>query len=498
MQPNFIWVRLYNKTELEDLTLKMKKLYIYLLLVGCILSACDSVKDLQPAFNQSEAIPQATINAIKQEFPEATQIKFATLEKNKLWESSFQLKVDRMSAIVNNIGKITETYKITSGVQLPDNAKNYIDTNFPGAVIKNVCQQLAPKNNTVIGYKVIITLTDGKDIAVIFDATGTLIMVASNDRPGPGGGMGMGGPPKIYFIDQKDLPEVIRAYLYEKHKDYTLVKAAVSIQGGNKLYSVVVNKDLTTFEYLFDEKGNILRSGTLGLTVPVYKLDYKPLSFTDLPQLIKDVLNLNFTEWTYENGITFSQNGVLQGYYILITSQRKQFSVQFDAKGENARGVQVCGGLGASNGKYEIKAIQPKDLPETITAFLSNRYQEFTYIQTSLILDKDKKIYWVAIVRDNLVINYSFDDKGKVISAFENPLKFSSGKLVAKYMQEGDITGKIKEYFNVYYTGWVFQAGLMHFVDSRLFSYVIAIKVGSEYYILSFDSNGNFVAARKG
>ncbi|MBA4853179.1 PepSY-like domain-containing protein [Emticicia sp. BO119] len=477
----------------------MKKLYIYLLLVGCILSACDSIKDLQPAFNMGEAVPQAAINAIKQEFPEATQIKFSTLEKDKLWESNFQFKVDRMSAIVNNTGKITETYKITNGVQLPDNALNYITTNFPSATIRNVCQQLAPNNTTVIGYKVIVTLTEGKDIAVIFDATGTLVMVASNDRPGPGGGsMGIGGPPKIYFIEQKDLPEAIKAYLSEKHQNYSLIKAAVSIQGGNKLYSVVITKDLTTFEYLFDEKGNILRSGTLGLTVPVYKLDYKPLSSKDLPQVIKEVLNLNFTEWTYENGFTFLQNGALQGYYILITSQKKQFAVQFDAKGENGRGFQVCGALGASSGKYDIKAIQPKDLPESITNFLSNRYQEFAYIQTSLITDKDKKIYWVAIVKENFVINYSFDDKGKVIGAFENPLKFSNGKLVAKYMQDSDITVVIKEYFNTYYKGWVFQAGLMHYVDSQLFSYVIVIRVSSEFYILSFDADGNFVAARKG
>jgi cation transport regulator ChaB len=456
------------------------------------------VKDLQPAFNPGEAIPQAAVNAIKQEFPEATQIKFSTLEKDQLWESNFQFKVDRMSAIVNKIGKITETYKLASGVQLPENAKTYINTNFSGATIKNVCQQLAPNNSTVIGYKVIVTLTDGKDIAVIFDATGTLIMVASNDRPGPGPIGGMGGPPKIYFIEQKDLPEVIKTYLTEKHQTYTFVKAAVSIQGGNKLYSVVITKDLNTFEYLFDEKGNILRSGTLGLDVPSYKLDYRPLLSTDLPKIIKDGLNLNFTEWIYENGVTFLQNGALQGYYILVTSSKKQFSLLFNEQGEFVFGQQVCGPLGASSGKYEIKTIQPKDLPESITNFLSARYQEFTYLQTSLITDKDKKIYWVAFVKENFAINYSFDDKGKVLSANERPLKFSNGKLVAKHMDADDISEKIRQYFNTYYSGWVFQAGLMHYVDNQLFSYIIVIKVGSENYILSFDATGNFVAARKG
>ncbi|WP_165372156.1 PepSY-like domain-containing protein [Emticicia agri] len=477
----------------------MKKLYIYVLLIGCIMSACDSVKDLQPVFNPGEAVPKTAVNAIKQEFPEATQIKFSTLERDKLWESNFQYKVDRMSAIVNNIGKITETYKITNGIQLPENAKTYISTNFPGAVIKNVCQQLAPNNSTVIGYKVIITLAEGKDIAVIFDATGTLIMIASNDRPGPGGGPGgMGGPPKIYFIEQKDLPEAIKAYLSEKHKDYTFVKAAVSIQGGNKLYSVVVTKDLSTFEYLFDEKGNVLRSGTLGLTVPFNRLEYKPLLLNGLPQFIKDFLNHSFSEWTYENGITFSQNGQLEGYFILVTSGKKQFSIQSDTQGTYIGGRQVCGPIGASSGKYEIKTIQPKDLPEFVTNFLANRYREFTYIQTSLITDKDRKIYWVAIVKENFAISLSFDDKGNVLNAFENLLKFDNGKMIKKYMKDTDIPDQIKGYFNTFYTGWGFQAGIMHYVDNQLFSYIIVIKVGSEFYILSFDANGNFVAARKG
>jgi hypothetical protein len=460
-------------------------------------SACDSVKDLQPAINLGEAVPQAAVNAIKQEFPEATQIKFSTLERDKLWESNFQLKIDRMSAIVNNAGKITETYKIANSVQLPDNAKTYINTNFPGGVIKNVCQQLALNSSTIIGYKVIVTLTDGKDIAVIFDATGTLIMVASNDRPGQQQN-GMGGPPRIYFIDEKDLPQVIKTYLSEKHQSYNFVKAAVSIQGPGKLYSVVISKDLTTFEYLFDEKGNVLRSGTLGFTVPFYKLEYRTVLLNELPQSIKNGLSLNFTKYDYENGLAFSQNGQLQGYFLLVTSDKKQYSLLFNESGDFIQGEIVCGSPGASSGKYEIKRIEPKDLPDTITNFFSTRYQAFSYIQTSFITDKDKKIYWVAIIKENVVISFSFDDKGKVISVSETLLKFNVGKLMGKYIQAMDISSKIREYLNTFYVGWVFQEGIMNYVDNKLFSYILAIKVGNEHYILSFDANGNFVAARKG
>jgi len=496
MQPNFIWRRLcmYLSEPLVDKRKQMKKLYIFLLLVGCVFSACDSVKDLQPTQNPNEAIPQVTVNAIKQEFPEATQIKFSTIELNKIWESNFQLKVDRMSAIVNNVGNITETYKQTTAIQLPDNAKTYIETNFAGAVVKNICQQLG-MNNNVIGYKVSLGISNQKDVTLIFDATGTLVLVASNDRNGPPQGI---PPPKIYFVDQKDLPEVIKAYLYNKHKDYKFVKAAVILQANSKMYSIVIAQDLTTFEYLFDENGNMLKAGSFGFTAPPNRIEDKSLLITDLPEKIKAFLNKEFVGWAYQSGISFSQNGQLQGYNILISFDKKQFSLQFDALSNPIRGQQVCGNPGPSNNKYELKVIEPKDLPVIITTFLSNKHKEFKYIQTSLITEKDKKTYWVTILEANLTFDYSFDDKGKLLSIIEIPLRVPDIKIVPKLLDTKDISVNTKQYLDNTYAGWVFQKGVVNLVDNKVFSYIIVIRLGNDYYFISFDANGNFVAARRG
>ena len=131
----------------------MKKLYIFLLFLPLIFSACDSVTDLQPQQNLNEAVPQVTINAIKQAFPEATKIKFSTIEKNKFWQSDFEVKVEPMSAIVSHLGEITETYKVTGEVALPENIKKYIETNYAGATIKNASQQIG-KDGKGVGYKV--------------------------------------------------------------------------------------------------------------------------------------------------------------------------------------------------------------------------------------------------------------------------------------------------------------------------------------------------------
>ena len=392
----------------------MKKTYILLLVIGWFFSACDSVNDLQPQQNLNDAIPQATVNAIRQAFPEATKIKFSTIEKNKVWQSDFEVKVEPMSAIVDNLGVITETYKITGEIALPENIKSYIATNYVGATIKNASQQIG-KDGKIEGYKVSIKSKEGKEITLVFDAKGALTLFITDDRSGNSSAH---NPPKIYFIEKNALPEAIRAYLNSKHSEYNCVKAAVIVEGNTKNYSVVISKDLTLFEYLFDEKGNVLKHDSFGVSAPFNKIEDKPLTVNDLPAVLKSYLDKEFKDWVYEKGILIFQNGTLLGYNVLITYGKKQFSLQFDAKGMFIRKEQV--GSEGNGSKYQIQSIQPKDLLKVITDFLNEKFKEFKYIQTSLITDKNVKIYWVTILKDNITYDYTFDDKGKVLKVTEN------------------------------------------------------------------------------
>ncbi|WP_394994440.1 PepSY-like domain-containing protein [Emticicia sp.] len=472
----------------------MKNIFIFILIMSWFFLACDSVKDLQPQQNLNEAVPQATVNAIRQAFPEATKIKFSTIENNKVWQSDFEVKVEPMSAIVNHLGIITETYKVTGEVALPENIKKYIETNYAGATIKNASQQIG-KNGKVEGYKVVIKSKEGKEITLVFDATGTLTLLITDDR---NNNLPVLNPPKIYFIEQKDLPEVIKTYLNSKHPEYKYIKAAVIVDGITKTYSVVVSKDLTSFEYLFDEKGNVLKSSSFGVNALPNRIEDKPLIISDLPISIKNYLDKVFKGWAFEKGISISQNGTLLGYNILITFDKKQYSLQFDKNGMLIGKEQVGGNIGTNSNKYDIKPILPKDLPKEITNLLNEKHKDFKYIQVSLITEKNVKTYWVTILKGNVTYDYTFDEKGKVLKVTEITIKVPDSKIAEKPLEAKDIPNKAKEYFNKNYAGWVFQKGVVTYTFNTVLGYLIAIKVGNDYYYINFDADSNFLLARRG
>lgn len=471
----------------------MKKLYIYLFFVGFTLWGCDSVTDLQPQQNIDEAIPKATINAIRTNYPEATKVRFTTIEKNKIFQSDFDVRVERMSAIVNNMGVISERYKQTGEVGLPEVVKNYITTNYVGATYVDVCQQMS-RTGQIEGYKVRIKSTDSKELTLIFDATGTLTLAIADERGGKPNEM---KPQKIYFIDKNDLPQVITNFLATTHgSDFKYIKAAVVLIETNKNYSIAISKDFTTYDYLFDEKGNVLKSASFGVNAPTDRIEDKPLSINDLTQKIKDYLNKEFEdEWQFERGLVFSQNGVIQAYNILIIYEKKRYSIQFDGEGKFIKKEQI---EGMFEGKLEIKNIQPKDLPNAIITYLTSKHSNFKYINTSIITEKNKKIYWVAILSNNITFDYTFDDKGTLLNVKEITIKFPDNKIKDKPLEAKDIPNKAKEYLDTNYKGWIFEKGFIAYAENKILGYMIAIKVGNDYYYINFDANANFMSARKG
>ncbi len=470
----------------------MKKLYIYLFFVGLILWSCDSVTDLQPRQDIDEAIPKATINAIKINYPEATKVRFTTIEKNKIFQSDFDVRVDRMSAIVNNVGVISEMYKQTGVVNLPDNIKAYLETNYSAASSINVCQQVS-KDGKIEGYRVVLKDKNSKNITLIFDATGTLIMNVSDNHNGSSPGM---PPPKLYFIDKNELPQVITNFLVAKHGDYKCIKVGVVLEGTSKNYSVVISKDFTTFDYLFDEKGNVLKSSSFGVNAPSNRIEDKPITVNDLTSKIKSYLDNQFKGWQFERGLAFVQNGVVQIYNVLITYDKKQYSLQFDKDSNFLKKEQI--GVGGNDNRAEVRFIFPRDVPAVIINYLVAKHKEYKYLQTAIIIDKSKKTYWITILDDNEVYDYTFDESGKFLSVKEIEIKFPENKIHDKPLDPKDIPAKVKEYLEVNYKGWIFQKGVIVYTENKILGFVIAIKVGNDYYYVNFDANAVFLSARKG
>jgi hypothetical protein len=470
----------------------MKNLYIYLFFVGLILCRCDSVTDLQPERKFDATIPVATINAIKTNYPEATKVRFSTIEKNKIFQSDFDLKVDRMSAIVNDFGVISEMYKQIGTVNLPSNIKAYLEANYARANVINVCQQIS-KDGRIEGYKIILKDNDSKNTTLIFDDLGILIMNVSDN---PNGGSALMSPPKLYFIDKNELPQAIKEFLVIKHADYNCVKAGVFLEGTSKSYSVVVSQDFTTFDYIFDEKGNVLKSSSFGVNAPSGRFEDKPITVKDLTTKIKAYIDKEYKGWQFERGIVFIQNGIVQVYNVLITFDKKQYSLQFDKDSNFLKKEQV--GAGGNDTKFEVKLIFPKDIPNAIVNYLASKHKEYKYIQSAIIIDKTKKTYWITILSNNEVYDYTFDESGKFLSMKEIQMKFPDNKIYDRPLEAKDLPIKAKTYLEVNYKGWVFQSGVIVYAENKILGYVIAIKVANDYYYINFDADSNFLSARKG
>lgn len=470
----------------------MKKIFIYLFFVELILWSCDSVTDLQPQQSFDDTIPVAAINAIKTNYPEATKVRFSIIEKNKIFQSDFDVKVERMSAIVNNVGVISEMYKQTGLVNLPNNIKVYLEANYAEASTINVCQQVN-KDGKIEGYKVILKDKDSKNITLIFDATGTLIMNVSDN---PNNEPALISSSKIYFIDKNELPQAIISFLVEKHGDYKCVKVGVVLEALAKSYSVVLSQNFTTFDYLFDEKGNVLKSSSFGVNAPSGRFEDKPIIANDLTAKIKAYLDKEYKGWQFERGIAFVQNRVIQIYNVLITYDKKQYSLQFDKDSNFLKKEQV--GAGGNDNKGDVKLIFPKDVPNVIVNYLASKHKDYKYIQTAVIIDKNKKTFWITILSKNEVYDYTFDESGKFLSEKEIQMKFPDNKINDKPLDAKDVPSRAKEYLDANYKNWVFQRGVIVYAENKIFGYIIAIKVVNDYYYMNFDANANFVSARRG
>lgn len=472
----------------------LRKLYICLFLVGIFLSGCDSVTNLQPRQNLNEVIPPAAVNAIRQAYPTASKIRFSTIEKDKVFQSDFELKVDKMSAVVNDLGVISEMYRQTTEVNLPDNVKSYIETNYSGATIIHVCQQLN-KDDVIIGYKVGIKSKEGKNTLLIFDTTGTLTLLVTDDRNNNPVGM---KPPKIYFINQSELPQVINEFLLAKHGTYSFIKAAAVIVDNIKNYSVIISKDLITFDYLFDEKGNVLKSTSFGVNAAADRIEIKPLSINDLPASSKYYLDKEFKGWVFEKGISFVQNNTIQAYNILITYDKKQYSIQFDSKGYFVKKEQIGNNGKPNDNKYEVKIVLPKDLPSKITDYLTKNNSDFRYIQTSIIIEKTQKTYWITILKGEIILDYTFSEIGNFLSVKEIKVRLPDNRISQVELAQKDLPNKIKEYLDKNFKTWVFQKAVTVFEEKEILGYIIAIKINNDYYYVTFDEKFNFISARRG
>jgi len=470
--------------------MKHSTLYIFLFLV--LVMSCDTVKDLQPKQNLNEIIPEVVVQSLKANYPEAKQIRMLVMEKSKIFQSDFDYKSDKMSAIINYQGIITEIYKESNESILPEGSKIYLQNNYKDFTINSVKEQITQESNT-LGFRVMVKNEKGTNTDLFFDKTGTITFQVADERNMPFNTP----PPRVFFIPVNEIPNSIHEALKQKHGDFEWVKTGAIIQNDTKNYLVLVAKDLVSYDYLFDEKANVLRKNTFGINAPPNLIEDKNLNFNELNSNILNYLNKELKGWKFEKGIVFYQNEKIQGYNIIVTYIGKQYALLFDDSGNYVRTEQLGFGNMPPPKNNNIKKIEVKDLPITISNYLKNKYSSFKYVQASIIQENNKKTYWILIFANNITVDFTFDESGNVLNMKEIDFKFSPRNFEHKGILLTDIPKNAIDFLDKNYPKWTFNKAVVIMDVNKIIGYLVSIRIGNEFYTIQFDENAKFLAARR-
>lgn len=385
----------------------MKKIAAVFFSLVCLISSCN-VKDVS-----TETVPEAVSSAVRKAYPEATDLKFTELEANKIWVSEFVVKIQKMSAVINNTGQITETYNVARvGAVLPESAQKFITTNYPDAKIVSIDEQINDQKK-VIGYKVQIITKEGKEVVMLFDTTGSLTLLIAKD-----GTPNTKPESKTYAIEPKDLPEAIKKVLAEKHGEYKFVKGVVMVENGKKTYHVVVSKEMVIYEYTFDENGTIIKSSSSGMKSDApNKVTQKELGKNDIPGKLKEYLDKTYKGWEYQKGLIFYENDKISGYLAVVKVEGKLYYVYFDANGSYLKTTTETI-VETPKPTVQEKAIESKDILGNSKEYLTKNYAGWVFVKGVAKL-KENKIYQYLIVikvGDNLYY-VTFDGDGRFLEA---------------------------------------------------------------------------------
>lgn len=463
----------------------MKYLSLFLTIV---IFACTKTDTLTPT--DSVSVPDLVSNIVKTEFPDATDGKYEEIEKQKLWEYRFKWKAKDMGLVINNSGIISEYSKFLTNAELPAAAKEFIDKNYPGSTVKSVIENL-DKNKASDGHKILILTKEGSYITLVFDAKGTLVLLMVLPKDAKEVNTSKDNSNKAVMVSESDLPAAIKTAIKTKLGDYKFVKALLLKQDTKKTYTVVVTKDLTVYELVYNEDGALIKESSSGQKDSSSQI--AEIAEKDLPADIKSLLTKEFAGYLYQKGTVYKKDGQIAYYQIIIKQNGKVLNLKFDDKfkliAKSELGTVIADAA-------TTKVGDEKDLTKEIVTYLATKHKEYKVLKVLIKTQGEGKTFTILISADNMLYEYVMDDKAKTVKV--NSTGINDSMISIKEIIVTDLPAKAKEYLDKKYSGYVYQKGTKSIVAEKLVSYQVIIKLGTDLYFLTFDGEGSFLAARKG
>ncbi len=311
----------------------MKKLAIYCMLLGTILSSCNSLDGFGPK-NQT-LVNNKVETAIASAYPDAKTVQYVQIAP-ELLEASLLSRRERLFVGVTTTGLITFAATAIANAELPAAALDYLAANYTGYELLRAGEKKGD-GGVIKGYMANIK-HNGLFLHIHFDANGTFVELKEKNGKHKG---------ELKNVTAAELPATASDYLKTTFVGYSFVDAK-SFTKDAVLSGYLVK--ITTAESKqvivhFDATGAFVnsREGELGHGKGGDKgprsrgkdgTAHVKIEKSALPAAIIAYLDSKYAGYAYKYAKTKSENGVLTEYEVEFTLNGKKYEVYFTPAGE--------------------------------------------------------------------------------------------------------------------------------------------------------------------
>jgi hypothetical protein len=214
---------------------------------------------------------------------------------------------------------------------LPASASSYLTTNYAGYT---AVKALNIQNSSAVstGYVAIIQY-NGSPVGIKFDASGNFVRVLEQREGRDLGGNGWhhGGCFDLRDGHHRDtialsaLPSAITTYMAANYPNDTLLKAFIKRDSS----FVIISKNNGLYVTVFTSAGVFVSREQ----IQPHNGQIVAVAETALPASITAYLTTTYPGYVFDKAFSFSRNGVVQNYCVIIDANNTKYAILFEASG---------------------------------------------------------------------------------------------------------------------------------------------------------------------
>lgn len=222
---------------------------------------------------------------------------------------------------------------------LPSSVSTYLSANYSGYTFAKAFV-LKNSSSAITGYVVVIYYNNNP-VGLQFDSSGNFVKVLEQREKGDLDGPGWHHGGRFEHRDglHRDtialsaLTSSITSYFATNYPADTLVKA---FRNGDSSI-VVLSKNNGVYATVFTSTGTFVKRDQL----PTGHGSIQSIDLTALPSAAANYLSQTYPNYVFEKAFSFSLNGTVQGYVVIIDANNTKYAVEFDVSGNFVRAKTI-------------------------------------------------------------------------------------------------------------------------------------------------------------